>query len=101
MMLGGADLFEGMLLREATPSIPWIWPVEDVLEILQKLDGIVIIQRTGSEVWEPETIRVSLKGKLQEGGVQDLEFLDSMDIVVASASAGDGSSTQVRRLIGG
>lgn len=101
MMLGGADLYQGMFLNEPTPSIPWTWPAEDVLELLTQLDGIVIIQRSGAEMWGTDTIREHLKEKLQDGGVEDIQFLDAMTIIIARDSAGDGSSTKVRKLIGG
>lgn len=97
MLLGGADLFEGMFFSEPTPKIPYIWSKDSVANLMMQLDGIVIIQRSGAERWESEDIRARLKTKLE--GTDAAARLDCCVIIVAEDSAGDGSSTQVRELI--
>eukprot|EP00928_Gymnodinium_smaydae_P063746 TRINITY_DN47244_c0_g1_i1.p1 TRINITY_DN47244_c0_g1~~TRINITY_DN47244_c0_g1_i1.p1 ORF type:complete len:270 (+),score=80.01 TRINITY_DN47244_c0_g1_i1:121-930(+) len=99
MLLGGADLFEGMFYNEPTPKIPYIWGKESVATLFNELDGVVIIQRAGSQAWEVEDIRQKLKTKLEGTGAE--ASLDSCVIIIAEDSAGDGSSTEVRALIGG
>lgn len=97
LMLGGADLFEGMFFTEPTPKIPYIWSQESVANLMLQLDGVIIIQRAGAEAWSSDNIRARLKTKLT--GTDAFARLDSFIIIVAQDSAGDGSSTQVRELI--
>lgn len=97
LMMGGADLFDGMFAAHPTPSIPYPWSKESVSTLIMELDGIVIIQRTGAMQWDPESIRAKLQTKL--AGTEAAARLASFDIIVAMGDAGDGSSTRVRKLI--
>eukprot|EP00931_Biecheleriopsis_adriatica_P083499 TRINITY_DN57083_c0_g1_i1.p1 TRINITY_DN57083_c0_g1~~TRINITY_DN57083_c0_g1_i1.p1 ORF type:complete len:291 (+),score=72.31 TRINITY_DN57083_c0_g1_i1:61-873(+) len=99
MLLGGADMFEGMFCEKPTPKVPYIWDTLSVAQLVMVLDGVVIIQRGGSEAWERESIRSKLKTKLQ--GTEAGKKLDFFRIIIAKENAGDGSSTQVRELISG
>eukprot|EP00931_Biecheleriopsis_adriatica_P067037 TRINITY_DN41245_c0_g1_i1.p1 TRINITY_DN41245_c0_g1~~TRINITY_DN41245_c0_g1_i1.p1 ORF type:complete len:309 (+),score=68.43 TRINITY_DN41245_c0_g1_i1:48-929(+) len=99
LMLGGADLFEGMFTCKPTPKIPKVWDAESVAGLFKQLDGFVIIQRAGSVVWKADDVRTNLKQKLE--GLLEPKVVDDCVIVIAEGSAGDGSSTQVRELIGG
>eukprot|EP00931_Biecheleriopsis_adriatica_P106032 TRINITY_DN8054_c0_g1_i1.p1 TRINITY_DN8054_c0_g1~~TRINITY_DN8054_c0_g1_i1.p1 ORF type:complete len:257 (+),score=62.56 TRINITY_DN8054_c0_g1_i1:79-849(+) len=97
LMLGGADLFEGMFTPKPTPKIPKVWDADSVAGLFEHLDGFVIIQRKGSEMWSLDSIRAKLKEKLK--GKLDEQKIDDCVIVVAEGSAGEGSSTEVRQLI--
>ena len=97
LLLGGADLFEGMFLSEPTPKVPYVWKKESVAQLMKELAGFVIIPRSGSMKWKSEDIRTRLKTKLK--GAIDEGPIDRAIIIVAEANAGDFSSTKVRELI--
>eukprot|EP00928_Gymnodinium_smaydae_P046822 TRINITY_DN3120_c0_g2_i1.p1 TRINITY_DN3120_c0_g2~~TRINITY_DN3120_c0_g2_i1.p1 ORF type:complete len:281 (+),score=66.03 TRINITY_DN3120_c0_g2_i1:15-857(+) len=101
MLVGGADLFEGMFAVEATPKIPKPWTPESVGALLQELDGIVVVQRAGSECWAADTILEMLRKKMAGHPTSQKLASGSFVVIVAEASAGDGSSTAVRELISG
>eukprot|EP00929_Paragymnodinium_shiwhaense_P107113 TRINITY_DN73174_c0_g1_i1.p1 TRINITY_DN73174_c0_g1~~TRINITY_DN73174_c0_g1_i1.p1 ORF type:complete len:294 (+),score=76.30 TRINITY_DN73174_c0_g1_i1:52-933(+) len=98
LLAGGADLFQGMFALKVTPQIPKPWTAESVARLLHELDGIVIIQRAGTETWTKQTIIGNLSEKLKDQP-SALRRLDDFLVIVAEATAGDGSSTKVRELI--
>jgi len=98
LLAGGADLFEGMFAVEPCAKIPKPWTADSVDNLVCATDGFVVVARAGSKGWEEHDIKTNLQTKLK--GLGAVNKLETFIVIVVEERAGDGSSTEVRNILG-